>query len=38
MQLGLLERTPRGRKVTHKAYKHLDKIKKTSDEKQTGLL
>ncbi len=23
MQMGLLERTPRGRKVTHKAYKHL---------------
>jgi Holliday junction DNA helicase RuvB len=25
MQIGLLERTPRGRKVTAKAYKHLDK-------------
>lgn len=25
MQVGLLERTPRGRKVTHKAYQHLDK-------------
>lgn len=25
MQIGLLERTPRGRKVTHKAYKHLNK-------------
>ena len=24
LQVGLLERTPRGRKVTHKAYKHLD--------------
>jgi Holliday junction DNA helicase RuvB len=23
MQIGLLERTPRGRKVTHRAYKHL---------------
>lgn len=23
LQIGLLERTPRGRKVTHKAYKHL---------------
>jgi Holliday junction DNA helicase RuvB len=23
MQIGLMERTPRGRKVTHKAYKHL---------------
>lgn len=25
MQVGLLERTPRGRKVTHRAYKHLGK-------------
>lgn len=25
MQIGFLERTPRGRKVTNKAYKHLDK-------------
>ena len=25
MQIGLLERTPRGRKVTHKAYSHLGK-------------
>lgn len=25
LQMGLLERTPRGRKVTHKAYKHLGK-------------
>lgn len=25
MQIGLLERTPRGRKVTQKAYKHLNK-------------
>lgn len=25
MQIGLLERTPRGRKVTHKTYKHLGK-------------
>lgn len=25
MQIGLLERTPRGRKVTHKAYQHLGK-------------
>lgn len=24
LQIGFLERTPRGRKVTHKAYKHLD--------------
>jgi Holliday junction DNA helicase RuvB len=27
MQVGLLERTPRGRKVTHKAYQHLGKKK-----------
>lgn len=25
MQIGLIERTPRGRKATHKAYKHLSK-------------
>jgi Holliday junction DNA helicase RuvB len=25
MQIGFIERTPRGRKVTHKAYKHLGK-------------
>lgn len=30
MQIGLLERTPRGRKVTHKAYKHLGKETNTS--------
>lgn len=24
LQIGFIERTPRGRKVTHKAYKHLD--------------
>lgn len=32
MQLGLLERTPRGRKVTPKAYKHLDKTKRSSEQ------
>lgn len=37
MQLGLLERTPRGRKVTPKAYKHLKKAKPDSDE-QTKLI
>jgi Holliday junction DNA helicase RuvB len=26
MQIGLLERTPRGRKVTHKTYRHLGRI------------
>jgi Holliday junction DNA helicase RuvB len=25
MQIGLLERTPRGRKVTHRAWEHLGK-------------
>lgn len=37
MQIGLLERTPRGRKVTHKAYKHLDK-KPDSKKDQSSLL
>jgi Holliday junction DNA helicase RuvB len=36
MQIGLLERTPRGRKVTHKAYKHLGK--KQKDSQQSALL
>lgn len=36
MQIGLLERTPRGRKVTAKAYKHLGK-KQTSQD-QTSLV
>lgn len=35
MQIGLLERTPRGRKVTPKAYKHLGK---QSNEPQSKLL
>lgn len=35
MQIGLLERTPRGRKVTHKAYKHLGKKTPTN---QSSLL
>ena len=35
MQIGLLERTPRGRKVTPKAYKHLGKRK---DRDQTQLV
>lgn len=30
MQIGLLERTPRGRKVTQKAYKHLGKNKSSN--------
>ncbi len=32
MQIGLLERTPRGRKATHKAYKHLGKSKPRSSD------
>ncbi|HSW37733.1 MAG TPA: Holliday junction branch migration DNA helicase RuvB [Candidatus Saccharimonadales bacterium] len=37
MQIGLLERTPRGRKVTHKTYKHLGRTPKGGDE-QPSLL
>lgn len=37
MQLGLLERTPRGRKATPKAYKHLGKAK-TEPGKQAKLI
>lgn len=37
MQIGLLERTPRGRKVTHKAYKHLGK-QPDPDSPQSKLL
>lgn len=33
MQIGLLERTPRGRKVTSKAYKHLGKQANNINEK-----
>ena len=36
MQIGLLERTPRGRKVTPKTYKHLGK--KPPSDKQPSLL
>ncbi|MDB5182136.1 MAG: ruvB [Candidatus Saccharibacteria bacterium] len=32
MQIGLLERTPRGRKVTHKAYKHLNRTPEPSQD------
>lgn len=34
MQIGLIERTPRGRKVTSKAYKHLDKKPKPGNQAQ----
>ena len=37
MQIGLIERTPRGRKVTPKAYKHLAKNKDKSMD-QSSLL
>jgi Holliday junction DNA helicase RuvB len=37
MQIGLLERTPRGRKVTSKTYKHLGKKPKT-EVSQSSLL
>ncbi len=36
LQIGMLERTPRGRKATHKAYKHLGK--KLSSNDQSKLL
>lgn len=32
MQIGLIERTTRGRKATHKAYKHLGKKSPSSDQ------
>lgn len=38
MQIGLLERTPRGRKVTHKAYNHLDKKPKDGKDSQVKLV
>jgi holliday junction DNA helicase RuvB len=37
MQIGLIERTPRGRKVTHKAYTHLGK-QKSSPGNQSSLI
>jgi len=37
MQLGMLERTPRGRRVTHKAYAHLGKPH-PGDKAQSSLL
>ncbi len=37
LQIGLLERTPRGRKATVKAYTHLGKSKKT-DNNQSSLI
>lgn len=37
MQIGFIERTPRGRKVTPKAYKHLGKNKKKEGNQNTLL-
>ncbi|HET7319963.1 MAG TPA: Holliday junction branch migration DNA helicase RuvB [Candidatus Saccharimonadales bacterium] len=37
MQIGLLERTPRGRKVTHKTYAHLGR-KHHDDDNQASLI
>lgn len=37
MQIGLLERTPRGRKVTHKTYAHLGK-NRYEDNNQSSLI
>ncbi len=38
MQIGLLERTPRGRKVTSKAYQHLNKPLKPGADQATLLI
>lgn len=38
MQIGFIERTPRGRKVTPKAYKHLGKTKRKDKQDQEILL
>ncbi|MCA9324245.1 Holliday junction branch migration DNA helicase RuvB [Candidatus Saccharibacteria bacterium] len=39
MQIGFLERTPRGRKVTHRAYKHMGKtVPKSVNDSQEKLL
>jgi len=38
MQIGLLERTPRGRKATSKAYKHLGKKQSPVDQNQPTLV
>lgn len=37
MQIGLLERTPRGRKVTHKAYAHLGKTTPAAADQESLL-
>lgn len=37
LQIGMIERTPRGRKATKAAYTHLNKIQNTHNNIQTGL-
>ncbi len=37
MQVGLLERTPRGRKATHKAYRHLGKSPRLGKDQESLL-
>jgi holliday junction DNA helicase RuvB len=37
MQIGLLERTPRGRKVTHKTYKHLGRTPNVESDQESLL-
>ncbi|HEX5798072.1 MAG TPA: Holliday junction branch migration DNA helicase RuvB [Candidatus Saccharimonadales bacterium] len=37
IQVGLIERTPKGRKATHKAYEHLDKKSKKSSSQESLL-
>lgn len=38
MQIGLLQRTPRGRKVTPKTYKHLGKTNSSQDQSEQSTL
>lgn len=38
MQIGMLERTPRGRKVTGKAYRHLGKARRQAGGNQASLI
>lgn len=38
MQIGMLERTPRGRKATQRAYKHLGKATSSDHDDQTKLV
>lgn len=38
LQIGMLERTPRGRRVTHKAYTHLKRSPPTTGDSQTAFV